>query len=346
MGIKPFKIQKRFVGNGFPAYIIAEIGYNFNTIEEGMASIDAAAECGVDAVKFQTFCAETITSRLVDFPDEAGGGSQFDEFKRYEMNEEQHIKLFEHAKKLDLDVFSTPSYYDDAELLIKIGVPAFKTGADDLTNLPFLEYLAKQGLPMIVSTGMGTMAEVATAVETIRSTGNDKLVLLHTVSNYPIKELSEVNLNAIVTMRNAFNVLTGYSDHTTTMSIPMASATLGMAVYERHFTIDKNLPAPDCALSADPEEMKEIVRGIKEVESALGNGLKVPAKTELLMRKDARKSVVAVRDLKSDCKISKEDLIVKRPAWGIQPSRINDIQGMKLKKSLKKDEPITWDHFK
>jgi sialic acid synthase SpsE len=344
--LREIKIRQKYVGDNHSCYIIAEIGYNFNTIEEGIATIDAAAECGVDAVKFQTFRAETVTSRLIDFPDEAGGGSQFDEFIRYEMSKEQHIKLFKHANNLDLDVFSTPSYYDDAELLMQIGVPAFKTGADDLTNLPFLEYLAKKGLPMIVSTGMGTMAEVATTVETILSTGNDKLVLLHTVSNYPIKELSEVNLNAMVTMRKAFNVLTGYSDHTTTLSIPMAAAALGMVVYERHFTIDKNIPAPDCALSADPKEMKQIVDGIREIEGALGDGMKKPANTEFDMRRDARKSVIAARDLKSDCKISKEDLIVKRPAWGIQPSRINDIQGMKLKKSLKKDEPITWDHFK
>jgi sialic acid synthase SpsE len=346
MDIKPFKIGSRFVGPGFPAYIIAEIGYNFNTIEEGIASIDAAVECGVDAVKFQTFRAETITSKLNDFPDEAGGGSQYDEFKRYELSEDDHKKFFDYANKLGLDVFSTPSYYDDAVLLMKIGVPVFKTGADDLTNLPFLEYLAKKGIPMIVSTGMGTMSEVADAVGTILSAGNDQLVLLHTVSNYPIKDISEVNLKAMVTMRNAFGVMTGYSDHTTTLSISMAAMALGMAVYERHFTIDKNLPAPDCALSADPREMKLIVSGIREVEKALGDGYKRPASSEKLMRKDARKSVIVARDLESGHKISKEDLIIKRPAWGIHPSRINDIQGMKLKKSLKKDEPITWEHFK
>jgi len=343
MGIKPFKIQKRFVGNGFPAYIIAEIGYNFNTIEEGIASIDAAAECGVDAVKLQTFRAETITSKLIDFPDEAGGGSQFDEFKRYEMNEEQHIKLFEHAKKLDLDVFSTPSYYDDAELLIKIGVPAFKTGADDLTNLPFLEYLAKQGLPMIVSTGMGTMAEVATAVETILSTGNDKLVLLHTVSNYPIKELSEVNLNAMVTMRKALNVLTGYSDHTTTLSTPTAAAALGMVVYERHFTLDKNIPAPDCALSADPKEMKEIVISIREVEKALGSGRKNPANSEKNMRLYTRKSIIARSKINKGEKISADKLIIKRPASGIEPRHLNLVIGREARVDIKEDEVITWD---
>lgn len=343
--LKEFKIGRKTVGSGSSCYVIAEIGYNFNTMKEGLASIDAAADCNVDAVKFQTFKAETITSKLVDFPDEAGGGSQFDEFKRYELSEKDHGILFEHAKKLGLDVFSTPSYYDDAEFLMKLGVPAFKTGADDLTNLPFLEYLAKKGIPMIVSTGMGTMSEVAAAVEIILATGNDKLALLHTVSNYPIKNLGEINLQAMVTMRNTFGILTGYSDHTTTLSVPMAAAALGMAVYERHFTMDKKLPAPDCALSADPEEMKRIVRGIREVEASLGDGIKKPAATEVDMRRDARKSVIAVRDLESGTVITKKDVIIKRPSWGIPPSRIKDVVGLKLSKTVRKDEPISWDRL-
>lgn len=338
-------IGSKTVGIGLPCYIIAEIGYNFNTIEEGLESIEAAKKCGVDAVKFQTFRAETITSKLIDFPDEAGGGSQFDEFKKYELSEEHHKKLFEYAEKLGLNAFSTPSYYDDAELLIKLGVPAFKTGADDLTNLPFLEFLARQGIPMIVSTGMGTMAEVAAAVETIFSTGNNKLIMLHTVSNYPIKKLSEINLRAMKTMREAFGILTGYSDHTTTLSIPIAAAALGMAIYERHFTIDKNLPAPDAALSADPAEMMLIIQGIREVEAALGDGLKRPAHTEYDMRRDARKSIVAADDYDAGTILRKEDFIIKRPAWGIQPHNYKQIIGLKLTKPVKKDAPITWEHF-
>ncbi len=338
-----FKLGGKTVGPGRPSYIIAEIGYNFNTMEEGIASIEAAARCGVDAVKFQTFRAETITSKLNDFPPEAGGGSQYDEFKSYEMDEAQHRALWDAAKRLGLDVFSTPSYYDDAELLMKVGVPAFKTGADDLTNLPFLSYLAKHGIPMIVSTGMGTMEEVAAAVDTVLSTGNDKLIMLHTVSNYPIKDIADVNLRAMVTIRNAFGILTGYSDHTTTLSVPMAAAALGMAVYERHFTLDKKIPAPDCALSADPAEMAAIVKGIREVEAAMGDGLKRPAKSEKDMRKDARKSIMAARDIAPGTVLRKEDIIIKRPAWGIQPKEMGALIGRTLKKGIKKDHPITWE---
>lgn len=343
---KSFKIGDRVVGGAGQCYIIAEIGYNFNSMEEGFESIEAAAKCGVDAVKFQTFRAETITSKRNDFPPEAGGGSQFDEFKRYEMDEAQHRKLWHVASKLGIDVFSTPSYYDDVEMLIKVGVPAFKTGADDLTNLPFLSFLAKKGMPMIVSTGMGTMEEVAAAVDTILSAGNDKLVMLHTVSNYPIKDMSDVNLKAMVTIRETFGILTGYSDHTTTLSVPMAAAALGMAVYERHFTLDKAISAPDCALSANPKEMAEIVKGIREVEAAMGDGIKRPAKSEKDMRKDARKSIIATRDLTAGTVLAKEDLIIKRPAWGIPPSKVGLMPGLKLVKAVKKDEPITWEHFK
>ena len=341
--MKEIKIGQKYIGKNHSCYIVAEIGYNFNTIEEGIASIDAAAECGVDAVKFQTFKAETITSKLNDFPDEAGGGSQFDEFKKYELSEEHHTKLFEYAERLGLNVFSTPSYYDDVDLLIKLGVRVFKTGADDLTNLPFLEYLAKKGLPMIVSTGMGTLTEVSEAVETVLGAGNDQLVLLHTVSNYPIRNISEIDLRAMVTMRDVFRVLTGYSDHTTTLSIPAAAAALGMAVYERHFTLDKSIQAPDCALSADPKEMKEIVKSIREVEEAMGTGQKKPANSEENMRLYTRKSIIARSKICKGDKITTDKVIVKRPALGIEPKHMNLVIGRDAKVDIKEDEAITWD---
>jgi len=180
-------------------------------------------------------------------------------------------------------------------------------------------------------------------VETILSTGNDKLVLLHTVSNYPIKELSEVNLNAMVTMRKALNVLTGYSDHTTTLSTPTAAAALGMAVYERHFTLDKNIPAPDCALSADPKEMKEIVKSIREVEKALGSGRKNPANSEKNMRLYTRKSIIARSKINKGEKVSADKVIIKRPASGIEPKHMNLVIGREARVDIKEDEAITWD---
>lgn len=343
MDLKPIKIGDFVVGTGHPAFIIAEIGYNFNTLDEALKSIDAAMDCGVDAVKFQTFRAETVTSKLIDFPEEAGGGNQYDEFKQYELSVDNHKILSDYCKKNGIIFFSTPAYNDDADLLEELGVPVFKIGSDDLTNYPFLQYVAKKNKPMILSTGMGTMEEISGAISAVFSTGNNKLVVLQCVSNYPIKNLEIVNLRAMITMREVFGVLTGFSDHTITLSVPMAAAALGMSVYERHFTIDKNLPAPDCALSADPKEMKAIVQGIREVEAAVGDGIKRPVESELKMRKDARKSVISTRDLELGHRISKEDIIIKRPAWGIPPGDVDVLIGLTLTRPVKKDMPIRWE---
>lgn len=345
MKIKPIKFADRTIGSGYPTFIIAEIGYNFNTLEEALKSIDSAVECGADAVKFQSFKAETVTSRAIDFPQEGGGGNQYEEFKKYEISEDHHRILFQYAEKKKIVCFSSPSFYDDADFLDKLRVPLFKIGSDDLTNYPFLEYVARKNKPIILSTGMATLHEISGAVEAILGTGNDQLVLLQCVSNYPIKDLNTVNLRAMVTMKDSFGVLTGFSDHTTTLSVPMGAAALGMSVYERHFTIDKKLPAPDCALSADPVEMKAIVQGIREIEMALGDGVKRPVDSEMKMRKDSRKSIIATRDLEPGHTLTREDIVIKRPAWGILPHEMRCSLGLTLTKPVKKDMPITWDCF-
>lgn len=341
--MKTFKIGNRTIGRGYQTFIIAEIGYNFNTYEEAVKSIEEAKKCGVDAVKFQTFKAETIVTKDVMFPPEAGGGSQFNEFKKYELSEESHRKLFSYAKDLGLIAFSTPSHVSDLSLLESIDVHVYKTGADDLTNIPFLVEIAELGKPMIVSTGMSTLSEVAAAVDAILATGNDKLVLLHTISNYPIKNLEHVNLKAINTMAKALGVLTGYSDHTTTLSTPLAAVALGACVYERHFTIDKALPAPDAALSADPEEMKQIVLGIREVEAMLGNGIKRPAPSEMDMRKYTRKSLISKGKIKKGEKFTFENVTVKRPGYGIPPGFLEIIIGRTARQDVPDDTVITWD---
>src|SRR5712692_923841 len=217
------KIGDKLVGEGRPIFIIAEIGYNFTTVEEAKASIDAAIECGVDAVKFQTFRAETVTSRHADFPEEAGATNQFEEFRRYEISEDLHRELFAYARDKKVLVFSTPSYFDDVDLLERLRVVVYKIGSDDLTNLPFIRYVAQKGKPMIFSTGMGTLAEVDETVQTIRAAGNDQIVILHCVSNYPIRDLRSVNLNVIRTFQQAFNVPVGFSDHTTTIAASLGA---------------------------------------------------------------------------------------------------------------------------
>lgn len=344
--MKKVFIGSRIIGIGEPAFVIAEIGSNFNTLDEALTSIDVAIDCGVDAVKFQTFRADTVAKRGIHFPKEtAGGRDQYELFKRHELSEEWHREIFKYAREKDIIAFSTPAHPTDVQLLERIGVPLYKVGSDDCTNLPFLKYVAEIGKPMIVSTGMTNLAEVVEAVEAIISTGNDQLVILHTVSNYPIKDMGHVNLKAIQTLRHAFNdeVIVGYSDHTTSLTIPVAAVTLGACVYERHFTIDKNLDAPDASLSADPPEMKTIIESIRELERALGDGIKRPASSEKDMRRDTRKSIIARESIGRGEEITADKVIIKRPAHGIAPKYLDIVVGRKAAVDIKEDEIITWD---
>lgn len=337
------RIANKIIGTGHAVFIVAEVGYNFNTVEEAKASIDAAIECRVDAVKFQTFRAETVASRNVDFPAEAGGTNQFEEFLRYELSEKAHVELFDYAHKRGILAFSTPSYFDDVDLLERLEVPAYKIGSDDLTNLPFIQYVAKLGKPVILSTGMGTLAEVDEAVRAIRGAGNDQIIILHCVSNYPVRDLSIVNLNAIRTLRQAFAVLVGFSDHTTTLSASLGAVALGASVIERHFTLDKHLEVPDAFFSADPAEMKTLVSSIRELEQALGDGIKCPAPTEEDMRLKTRKSTIARADIQPGELITADKVIVKRPGTGVAPSLLYHLLGRRAKQAIQKDEVITWE---
>jgi len=341
--MRTIKLGNVVVGDGKPVFVVAEIGYNFNTLEEAKASIAAAVECGVSAVKFQTFRAETITSRFTDFPAEAGGTNQFEEFGRYEMSEETHQELFDYARKRGILAFSTPSYFDDVDLLERLGAPVYKIGSDDLTNLPFLKYIAEKGKPVIFSTGMSTLGEVAEAFDTILSTGNDQIVILHCVSNYPVTDFSVVNLNAILTLRHAFPVPIGFSDHTTTISAALGAVALGASLIERHFTIDKKLDVPDAPFSADPAEMAALVRGIRELERALGDGGKCPAPSEQAMRWATRKSTIARMDIQPGEMITQDKIIVKRPGTGVPPKLCHLVIGRRANCVIKADEVITWE---
>jgi N-acetylneuraminate synthase/N,N'-diacetyllegionaminate synthase len=244
-----------------------------------------------------------------------------------------------------LTPFSTPSYYDDVELLEKLASCAYKTGADDCQNLPFLKYIASKNKPLIISTGMSYLWEAGRLLETLKETGNKDIILLHTLSNYPITDLKEINLKAMKTMADAYDVLTGFSDHSTSLSLPAAGVALGMSVYERHFTLDKKIPAPDCAFSADPEELKTLVNVIRETEAALGTGIKVPAGSEVDMRQETRKSLMAKVDLPAGSVISRENTIIKRPGTGIQPCEAEYAYGKKIKTELKQDAPIEWSNI-
>lgn len=337
------RLGERRIGENQPVFIIAELGYNFNTLDEALRSVDAAAKSGVDAIKVQTFRADTITTRNLDFPAEAGGVNQYEEFKRYEISEETHRAIFARARDRGLIPFSTPSHPDDVELLERVGIELYKIGSDDLTNLPFLRYVAAKGKPMILSSGMATLAEVDEAIRTVRGAGNDRIVLLQCTSNYPVRDLSVLNLRVIETYRRTFPVLVGFSDHSTTLSAAVAAVTLGAVVVERHFTLDTALEVPDAFFSSNPAEMAALVRAIRETEAMLGDGVKRPTPTEEKMRADTRKGLVAARAIPKGATITPEDIGIKRPGMGIAPRDFDLVIGRQAARDIQADEVITWD---
>lgn len=325
-----------------PIYIVAEIGGNFTTFDEAKALVGAAAGCGVDAVKLQTYRAATVASRKAIFDMEnTGVVSQYALFTKYEIDEELHRKVFSYIREKGLDWFSTPSHQTDVELLDRLGVEAYKVGSDDAVNLPFLRFLARKGKPIILATGMCTLEEVQDSVSTILGEGNRRLILLHAVTSYPTHP-EDVNLLAMKQMMDEFDLPVGYSDHTIGTAACIAAAALGAVVLEKHFTVDKNADGPDHMLSADPAEMKCLVEQVRQVEIMLGNGIKMPAESETTTRINNRKSIVAARDIDAGRAIGPDDIEIKRPGYGIAPRFLDSIIGRRVSRMIKEDDVISW----
>lgn len=327
-------------------YIIAEIGGNFTTFEEAKKLVDGALYAGVDAVKLQTYRADTVSSKKAMFDMENTGKiSQHELFKQYEVSEDLHIKVIDYIKQTGLDWFSTPAHKTDADMLIKLGMKYHKVGADDAVNLPFLKYLAKTNMPILLSSGLCTLDEVRESVKTILEVGNDKLVLFHTVSNYPTHD-EDVNLNALNTLKQEFpNLIIGFSDHSIGPVASIAAASMGAKVIERHFTYDKNAEGPDHMLSSDPEEMKYLVETIRKIEIMRGSGAKEPTGQELQNRVNNRKSIVANFDIKEGEALTLENIDIKRPGSGIEPKHFEDILGKVATRDIKAEDILSWGDF-
>lgn len=324
-------------------YIIAEIGGNFTNSEQAKRLIDEAAGCGVDAVKLQTYKADTVASKKAIFNMEnTGVASQYDLFKKYEIDEELHREIFNYAKLKGLDCFSTPSHETDAEMLDKFGVNAYKIGSDDAVNIPFLKHLAKKGRTIILATGMCTMEEVRDSVSAILEEGNDDIILLHAVTSYPTHP-EDVNLLAMQSMMREFPGLDiGYSDHTIGITACVTAAAMGARIIEKHFTYDKNADGPDHLLSADPVEMKAIVDFIREFEIMRGSGIKRPAEGEKNTRINNRKSIVIIKNIKKGETIHREHVDIKRPGYGIAPKFLEQVIGKKSNKDLEAENVLQW----
>ena len=343
---KMIKIENRYISEDYPTFIIAEAGVNHNgSLELAKRLVDVAKKAGVDAIKFQTFKTEKVVSKFApkaeyQIKNTGNNESQYEMIKKLELTEEEFIELYKYTKEKGLIFLSTPFDFESADFLEDL-VPAYKISSTDLTNLPFLEYIAKKGKPIILSTGMATLGEIEEAVNTIKKY-NEDIILLHCITNYPA-DFEELNLRAIKTLKEAFKLPVGYSDHSLGIYAPIAAVTLGAVVIEKHFTINKNLPGPDHKASLNPEELKEMVKAIRLIEKALGDGIKRPTFSEEKIKKVVRKSLVANVDIPKGSIIKREMVTIKRPGIGIEPKYLDKIIGKKAKRDIKKDEVIRWE---
>lgn len=324
-------------------YIVAEIGGNFTDYETAVRLIDQAKKSGADAVKLQTYRGATVASRLAVFDMEnTGVVSQLEYFKKFEISEELHQRIFEYAKEKGLDIFSTPAHITDVEMLERLGVDVYKIGADDVTNIPFLKNIAKLHKPIMLSTGMCIMQEIHDAVNAILEEGNNQIAIMHVVSLYPTRP-EHVNLEAIHTLQREFPQFTiGYSDHTLGVDSCIFAAVMGAKVIEKHFTYDKAADGPDHMLSATCEEMKQLVDKVRLFEQMKGNGIKLPMGDEVKNRKNNRKSIVSVRAIKQGERIEEKDIDIKRPGTGIAPKYKEMIIGKRAARDIEEDFLLQW----
>ena len=345
------KIYEREIKNYSKPYIIAEIGANHNgNMELAKIMIDSAAECGADAVKFQSWTnksliaqAEYDKNQKYDDSPKKHFGSLKEMVDKYYLREEQHYMLKEYCDKKGIDFCSTPFSEQEVDLLDSVGVPFFKVASMDVNNIRLLKYIAKKGKPIILSTGMATLAEIEVAVKTIESTGNTDIAILHCISIYP-PDPKDIHLNNILLLQKIFpEYPIGFSDHTIGVSVPLASVALGAAVIEKHFTTDRDLPGWDHEISADPEEMKFIVKESGIVADALGNFERTVSEAEQNKKSKFRRSIVLMRDMKQGEVIEAEDFTFKRPGTNIRPDEEKYVIGRKLNKNMKQDDLLDWD---
>ena len=341
------KIGKKEIGKNKPTFIIAEIGSNHNqNFDLALKHIDAARDAGVDAVKFQTFKAETHISKYAEMESYLDNQIKpFDLLKSLEIDHDWHLKLKKHAEDLDLIFFSSPCDYEAVDNLEKIDVPAYKVASFDLPDLDLIKFIALKKKPIILSTGLADWIEIQRAIDVCKKSGNNQVILLQCTSLYPAPERL-TNLNAIQNMERVFGCITGYSDHTIGDTIPLAAVAMGARVIEKHFTLDRNLPGPDHSFGIEPIELKDLVKKIRLIEEAFGDGQKNgPRYEEIETYEKFRRSLHVLKDLEQGEEIQEEHIITKRPGYGIPPYLKQQILGKKLSKSIKKDQWITWDHL-
>ena len=329
-------------------YIIAEAGVNHNgDIELAKKMIEVAAFSGVDAVKFQTFKTENLVTQNAIKAEyqkrtTSSAESQFQMLKKLELDVESHRVLIDYCKKFNVEFLSSPFDLESIDFLDTLDLKLFKIPSGEINNVPFLRKIARHNKKVVLSTGMSNLAEIEFALDVLLTNGTlkENITLLHCNTEYPTP-YEDVNLNAMLTLRHAFQVETGYSDHTSGIEVSLAAVALGATIIEKHFTLDKNLEGPDHKASLDPSELKTMVLSIRNIEEAMGSGIKKPSKSELQNKNIARKSIVAASNIKKGEVFSDENLTVKRPGTGISPVLWDEIIGKCSNMDYSKDSLIT-----
>jgi N,N'-diacetyllegionaminate synthase len=327
--------------------IIAEAGVNHNgDMALAKQLIAAAAEAGADLVKFQTFVASKIISKTAPKAEYQKGAtdpeeSQQEMVRKLELTKENHLELIDECKRKGIGFFSTAFDLDSIDLLEAFDSEYVKAPSGELTNLPYLRYLTRHGKPVLLSTGMANLGEIEAAIDVIELAGTprEKITVLHCTTEYPTP-MEDVNLRAMVNIGHALGVKVGYSDHTQGIEIPIAAVALGAIVIEKHFTLDRSLPGPDHRASLEPDELKAMVAGIRNIERALGDGIKRPSPSELKNKPIARKSLVAAREIKAGELFSPDNLTAKRPGTGISPMKWDEVIGRTAARDFNEDELI------
>jgi N,N'-diacetyllegionaminate synthase len=341
------RIGERWVGEGEPCFVIAEAGANHNRdLAMGRELIDVAAEAGADAVKFQTYSAETLYSKKTPRFSYLQGVSDketWDLIKEIELPRQWQGELAAHAARRGIRFLSSPFDVQAVDELTALDVPAYKIASFEIVDLPLIGYAAAKGRAMILSTGLASYEDVADAVAACAAVGNRDVILLQCASLYPAPP-SRMNLRAMATLRQAFAVPVGLSDHSLGIHIAAAAVALGASVIEKHFTLDRSLPGPDHPFAIEPGELRDMIRHIRDVEAALGDGLKLgPAPEEEEMHQKGRRSLIAARAIPRGTTIERSMIAVKRPGFGIRPKFVDLVVGRVARIDIEEDTVLTWE---
>lgn len=331
------------IGQKNPCYLIAEIGSNHNgNFDQACEMIELAAAAGVNGVKFQTFKASNHYSTKTPGISLYKKGI-YELIEELEIDRSWHVRLAKVSKNVKVDFLDSPCDFEAIDLALEVNMPLLKVASFDMVDVRLIDRISKTGKGVMFSTGMANMSEIETAINICRANNNEDIIALQCTSIYPAPaNLS--NLHAMETIRRAFNVIVGYSDHTMGDHIPCAAVAMGAKVIEKHYTLDRNMEGPDHVFAIEPQDLKDMVSKIRDIETGLGDGIKNgPRVEEMEFYNKARRSIIAKRDITKGELIKDEDIIVKRPGGGIHPSQLEIVVGRVATKNIDFDDPITWD---